>query len=192
MDIHLINHGQGNLTLISWTKPTRYCSTLATSTHVCGISNYNFFKFIYTLYKIIGVSLQIFYSIICDWLEPPKSLENPQPKRAAIKPQMEKSEIVFLFQVMPQNSLTICAEGGEFDPLLEVVCLHTHPLIGGEFVLTQSPINNSDEGLGTNCRQFTVYYNMELLDVLQHWFPPATTKARMTSMQGKRSVRSNY
>jgi hypothetical protein len=31
-------------------------------------------------------------------------------------------------------------EFGEFGPLLEVVWLHTHPLIGGEFVLTQSPI----------------------------------------------------
>jgi hypothetical protein len=26
---------------------------------------------------------------------------------------------------------------------------------------------NSDEGLGTNRRQLTVYYNMELLDALQ-------------------------
>jgi hypothetical protein len=95
---------------------------------------------------------------------------------------MEKSEMVFLFQVMPQNSLTICAEGGEFDPLLEVVWLHTHPLISGEFALTQSPIKNNDEGFGTNRKQLTVYYNMELLDVLQHWFRPATMKAHTTNV----------
>jgi len=54
-----------------------------------------------TLYKIIGVCPQIFDSIIHDWLEPPQSLESPQPKRVAVKPPVEKSEMVFLFQVMP-------------------------------------------------------------------------------------------
>jgi hypothetical protein len=50
-----------------------------------------------------------------------------------MKPRVEKSEMVFLFQVMPQSSLTLCVEGGEFGPLLEVVWLHTHPLFGGDF-----------------------------------------------------------
>jgi hypothetical protein len=36
---------------------------------------------------------------------------------------------------------------------------------------------NSDEGLGTNRRQLTVYCNMELLDALQQWFRPATMKS---------------
>jgi len=57
---------------------------------------------------------------------------------------MEKSEMVFLFQVMPQNSPILCTEGGEFGPLLEVVWLHTHPLIGGEFALTQSPVDDGE------------------------------------------------
>jgi hypothetical protein len=30
-----------------------------------------------------------------------------------MKPQVEKSEMMFLFQVMPHNSPTLCAEGGE-------------------------------------------------------------------------------
>jgi hypothetical protein len=51
---------------------------------------------------------------------------------------------------------------------------------------------NSDEGLGTKCRQLTVYCNMELLDALQQWFHPAAIKARTTSVQGKRSARSDY
>jgi hypothetical protein len=51
---------------------------------------------------------------------------------------------------------------------------------------------NSDEGLETNRRQLTVYYNMELLDALQQWFRPAAMKARTTSVQGKRSTRSDY
>jgi hypothetical protein len=54
----------------------------------------------------------------------------------AMKPQVEKNEMVLLFHVMPQNSPTLCAKGGEFGPLLEVVRLHTHPLIGGEFAFT--------------------------------------------------------
>jgi hypothetical protein len=87
----------------------------------------------FTLYKIISICSQIFDSIISDWLEPPRSLENPQPKRVEVKPQVEKSEMVFLFQVMSQSSPTLCAEGGEFSPLLEVVTLHIHPLINGEF-----------------------------------------------------------
>ncbi len=41
--------------------------------------------------------------------------------------------MVFLFQVMPHSSPTLCAEGGEFGPLLEVVWLHIHPLFGGDF-----------------------------------------------------------
>ncbi len=41
--------------------------------------------------------------------------------------------MVFLFQVMPQSSPTLCTKGGEFGPLLEVVWLHTHPLFGGDF-----------------------------------------------------------
>jgi hypothetical protein len=57
---------------------------------------------------------------------------------------MENSEMVFMFQVMPKSSPTLCTEGGEFDPLLEVVWLHTHPLIDGEFVLTQSPISDGE------------------------------------------------
>jgi len=66
--------------------------------------------------------------------------------------------------------------------MLEVLWLHIHPLIGGEFALTQSPIENIDEGLGANHKQFIVYYNMELLNALQHWFHPTATKARTTSM----------
>jgi hypothetical protein len=69
--------------------------------------------------------------------------------------------------MMPESSPTLCIVGGEFGPMLEVVWLHIHPLIGGEFAFTQSPIENSDESLGANHRQFTVYYNMELLDALQ-------------------------
>jgi hypothetical protein len=41
--------------------------------------------------------------------------------------------MVFMFQVMPQNSPTLCIEGAEFGPLLEVVWLHTHPLFRGDF-----------------------------------------------------------
>ncbi len=63
----------------------------------------------------------------------PRSLESPQPKRAAVKPRMEKNEMVFLFQVMPQSSPTLCVKGDEFSPLLEVVWLHTHPLFTGDF-----------------------------------------------------------
>jgi len=63
-----------------------------------------------------------------------------------MKPLVEKCEMVFLFQMMPHSFPTLCVEGGEFGPLLEVVWLHTHPLIGGEFVLTQSPI---DDGKST-------------------------------------------
>jgi hypothetical protein len=51
---------------------------------------------------------------------------------------------------------------------------------------------NNDEGLETNRRQLTIYYNMELLDALQQWFHLAAMKARTTSMQGKRSTRSDY
>jgi hypothetical protein len=61
-----------------------------------------------------------------------------------VKPQVEKSEMVFVFQVMSQNSPTLCAKGGEFGPLLEMVWLHTHPLISDEFALTQSPINDGE------------------------------------------------
>jgi hypothetical protein len=86
--------------------------------------------------KIIGVYSQIFDSVIHDWLEPPRSLESPQPKRVAVKLRVEKNEMVFLFQVMPQSSPTLCAKGNEFNPLLEVVWLHIHPLISGEFTLT--------------------------------------------------------
>jgi len=87
--------------------------------------------------KIIGVCPQNFDSIIRDWLEPVfGSLENPQPKRATVKPRMEKSKMVFLFQVMPQSFPTLCVEGGEFGPMSEVVWLHIHPLIDGEFALT--------------------------------------------------------
>jgi hypothetical protein len=49
---------------------------------------------------------------------------------------MEKNEMVFMFQVMPQSFPTLCDEGGEFGPLLEMVWLHIHPLISDEFVLT--------------------------------------------------------
>jgi hypothetical protein len=42
-------------------------------------------------------------------------------------------KMVFLFQVMPHSSPTLCVEGGEFDPLLEVVWLHIHPFIDDEF-----------------------------------------------------------
>jgi hypothetical protein len=49
---------------------------------------------------------------------------------------MQKSEMVFLFQVMSQSSLTLCIDGDEFDPLLEVIRLHTHSLMDGEFVVT--------------------------------------------------------
>jgi hypothetical protein len=59
-----------------------------------------------------------------------------------MKSRVEKSEMVFLFQVMPQSSFTLCAKGGEFGPLLEVVWLHIHPLIDGEFALTQSLISD--------------------------------------------------
>ncbi len=52
--------------------------------------------------------------------------------------------MVFLFQVMPQSSPTLCTKGGEFGLLLEVVCLHTHPLINGEFAFTQSPIGDGE------------------------------------------------
>jgi hypothetical protein len=51
---------------------------------------------------------------------------------------------------------------------------------------------NNDEGLETNRRQLTVYCNMELLDALQQWFHPAAMKARTTSVEGKRSARSDY
>ncbi len=47
-----------------------------------------------------------------------------------------------MFQVMPHNSPTLCTEGGEFDLVLKVVWLHIHPLIGGEFALTQSPVDD--------------------------------------------------
>jgi hypothetical protein len=57
---------------------------------------------------------------------------------------MENNKMVFLFQVMPQSFPTLCTEGGEFGPLLEVIWLHIHPLIGGEFVLTKSPINDGE------------------------------------------------
>jgi hypothetical protein len=110
--------------------------------------------------KIIGVCSQIFDSVICDWLVPPWSFESPQPKWTAMKPWVEKSEMVFLFQMMLQSFPTLCVEGGEFGPLLEVVWLHTHPLISGEFAFTKSPVENSDENLGTNHRQLIVYYNM--------------------------------
>jgi hypothetical protein len=46
---------------------------------------------------------------------------------------MKKSEMVFLVQLMPQSSPALCVEGGEFGPLLEVVWLHIHPLMSGEF-----------------------------------------------------------
>ncbi len=65
-----------------------------------------------------------------------------------MKSQVEKSEMMFLFQVMPQSFPTLCAESGEFDRLLEVVWLHTHPLTDDEFVLTQSPVG--DGGVHTN------------------------------------------
>jgi hypothetical protein len=52
--------------------------------------------------------------------------------------------MVFLFQVMSQCSLTLCAKGGEFGPMLEVVWLHAHPLIGCEFALTQSFVNDGE------------------------------------------------
>jgi hypothetical protein len=61
-----------------------------------------------------------------------------------VKPQVEKNEMVFLFQVMAHSSPTQCVEGGEFGPLLEVVWLHTHPLIGGEFAFTQSPVSDGE------------------------------------------------
>jgi len=61
-----------------------------------------------------------------------------------VKPQVEKNEMVFVFQMMSQNSPTLCVEGGEFGPLLEVVWLHTHPLLSGEFALTQSPIDDGE------------------------------------------------
>ncbi len=61
-----------------------------------------------------------------------------------VKPWVKKNEMVFLFQVMPQRSLILCVEGGEFDPLLEVVWLNTHPLISGEFVLTQSLVDDGE------------------------------------------------
>jgi hypothetical protein len=83
-----------------------------------------------------------------------------------VKPQVEKSEMVSLFQMLPQSFPALCAKGGEFGPMLEVVWLHIHPFIGGEFAFTQSPVENSDEGLGANHKQFTVYYNMKLLDAL--------------------------
>jgi hypothetical protein len=56
----------------------------------------------------------------------------------------KKSEMVFLFLVMPQNSPTLWAEGGEFDTLFEVVWLHNDPLIDGEFTLTQSPVGERE------------------------------------------------
>jgi hypothetical protein len=43
------------------------------------------------------------------------------------------NEMILLFQVMPHNSPTLCIEGGEFGPLLEVVWLHIHPLFKGDF-----------------------------------------------------------
>jgi hypothetical protein len=46
--------------------------------------------------EIIGVCPQIFDSVICDWPEPPRSLESPQSKQMAVKPQIEKNEMVFL------------------------------------------------------------------------------------------------
>jgi hypothetical protein len=95
--------------------------------------NLKLFRFLHSN-KIISVCPQIFDLVIRDWLEPPWSLESPQPKQAAVKPRVEKSEMVFLFQ--PQSSPTLCAEGGEFGPLLEVVWLHIHPFIDGEFALT--------------------------------------------------------
>jgi hypothetical protein len=52
--------------------------------------------------------------------------------------------MVFLFQVMPQSFPTLYAKGGEFGPMLEVVWLHIQPLIGGEFALTQSPIDDGE------------------------------------------------
>jgi hypothetical protein len=61
-----------------------------------------------------------------------------------VTPQVEKKEMVFLFWVMPQSSPTLCVEGGEFGRMLEVVWLHTHPLIGGEFALTQSPVGDGE------------------------------------------------
>jgi len=45
---------------------------------------------------------------------------------------------------MPQSFPSLCIEGGEFSPLLEVVWLHIHPFIVGEFALTQSPIDDGE------------------------------------------------
>jgi hypothetical protein len=53
-----------------------------------------------------------------------------------VKSRVEKSEMMFMFQVMPQNFPILCIEGGEFNPLLKVVWLHTHPFIDGEFAFT--------------------------------------------------------
>jgi len=57
---------------------------------------------------------------------------------------MEKNGIVFLFQVMPQSSPTLCAEGGEFGPSLKMVWLHIHSLIGGEFAFIQSLVGDGE------------------------------------------------
>ncbi len=61
-----------------------------------------------------------------------------------MKLRVEKNEMVLLFQVMPQSSPILCTKGGEFGPQLKVVWLHTHPLIGGEFALTKSPIGDGE------------------------------------------------
>jgi hypothetical protein len=42
------------------------------------------------------------------------------------------------------RSPILCTKGGEFGPQLKVVWLHTHPLIGGEFALTKSPIGDGE------------------------------------------------
>jgi len=68
--------------------------------------------------------------------------------------------MVFLFQVMPQSSPTMCVEGDEFGPLAvkprikksEMVFLfqvmpHSSPTIcakSGEFALTQSLVNDGE------------------------------------------------
>jgi hypothetical protein len=60
----------------------------------------------------MGVCPQLFDLVIHDWLEPPPSSLRPLAKAAAVKLRVEKSEMVFLFQVMPQSSPTLCVKGG--------------------------------------------------------------------------------
>jgi hypothetical protein len=105
---------------------------------------FNISQFIYIPHKIIGVCLQIFDSIIRDWLEPSLVPWEPLAKASdgEVANGKERDDVLVLGDAT--DSLTLCVKGGEFSPLLEVVLLHNHPFIGDEFVLTQSFVNDGE------------------------------------------------